>query len=138
MHEVDMTRSLLLTLQDWWESQPNQPHISRVHLRVGDFTCVEPASLVFAFDAVKQGTFLAEAELAIESVPLVAFCHGCQSQYQPELGLHYACPTCEAPLNDIRSGRELKISHIEYQENQKYPETNDQQNSGQLETALHT
>jgi hydrogenase nickel incorporation protein HypA/HybF len=31
------------------------------------------------------------------------------------MGLHYACPTCGAPMEDIRSGRELKISHIEYQ-----------------------
>jgi hydrogenase nickel incorporation protein HypA/HybF len=119
MHEVDMTRSLVLTLRDWWESQPDRPHISRVHLRVGDFTCVEPMGLVFAFDAYKEGTFLAAAELAIESVPLVAFCHACQSDYRPEVGLHYACPTCGAPMEDIRSGRELKISHIEYQNAQQ-------------------
>lgn len=115
MHEVDMTRSLVLTLRDWWESQPDRPQISRVHLRVGDFTCVEPAGLVFAFDAYREGTFLAAAELVVESVPLVAFCHACQADYRPEMGLHYACPTCGAPMEDIRSGRELKISHIEYQ-----------------------
>ncbi len=116
MHEVDMTKALFATIEDWWVSQPDRPSIETVHLLVGDFTCVEPASLEFAFDAQKQGTFLAEATLAIDRVPFVAFCHTCQSDYSPEIGDRYACPTCNSPLEDIRSGRELKISRLECRE----------------------
>jgi hydrogenase nickel incorporation protein HypA/HybF len=25
MHETDMTKALILTVRDWWESQPEQP-----------------------------------------------------------------------------------------------------------------
>ncbi|NES23265.1 MAG: hydrogenase maturation nickel metallochaperone HypA, partial [Symploca sp. SIO3E6] len=32
----------------------------------------------------------------------------------PEIGLYYTCPICQAPMEDIRSGRELKIERIEY------------------------
>ncbi|MEO0408630.1 MAG: hydrogenase maturation nickel metallochaperone HypA, partial [Cyanobacteria bacterium P01_A01_bin.135] len=46
--------------------------------------------------------------------PLVAFCHPCQQEYRPTIGLQYACPTCSAPMEEIRSGRELKIDRIEY------------------------
>lgn len=114
MHETDMTKALILTVRDWWEAQPGQPAIEKVHLTVGQFTCVEPASLQFAFGVQTKGTFLDGAELVIRETPLIAFCHPCQQEYQPEIGLQYACPTCHAPMEDIRSGRELKIDRVEY------------------------
>jgi len=116
MHETDMTKALILTVRDWWESQPGQPAIEKVHLTVGQFTCVEPVSLQFAFDVQTKGTFLDKAELVIRETPLIAFCHPCQTEYRPEIGCQYACPHCQAPLEDIRSGRELKIDRVEYAE----------------------
>jgi hydrogenase nickel incorporation protein HypA/HybF len=112
-----MTKALILTLKDWWESQPEQPQITQVHLIVGQFTCVEPASLQFAFDAQTQKGFLEGVELVIHETPLIAFCQSCQQEYQPKIGLHYACPNCQSPMEDIRSGRELKIDRIEYSSN---------------------
>jgi hydrogenase nickel incorporation protein HypA/HybF len=114
MHEVDMTKSLILTLQEWWAEQPDPHPIRKVHLIVGRFTCVEPASLQFAFEVQKQNTILANANLVIEETPLIAFCHRCQQDYRPEIGIQYACPICQSPMEDIRSGRELKIDRIEF------------------------
>lgn len=113
MHETDMTRALIVTIRDWWEQQPDRPQIEIIHLVVGKFTCVEPASLQFTFDLQTQNTFLAGAKLAIKETPLIAFCHQCQQQYQPEIGIQYACPQCRSPLEEILSGRELKIERIE-------------------------
>ncbi|HBQ98193.1 MULTISPECIES: hydrogenase maturation nickel metallochaperone HypA [Roseofilum] len=114
MHETDMTKALILTLRDWWNDQEESPKIETVHLIVGQFTCVEPASLQFAFEVQTQNTFLEGAKLAIQEKPLIAFCHSCQIEYRPQIGQHYACPTCNSPMEDIRSGRELKIDRIEY------------------------
>jgi len=114
MHETDMTKALIVTLRDWWEAQPEPPQISRVHLIVGKFTCVEPVSLQFAFEVQTRHSFLAGAELAIHETPLIAFCLTCQQEYTPEIGIQYACPSCNSPMEDIRSGRELKIDRIEY------------------------
>ncbi|MDX2212671.1 MAG: hydrogenase maturation nickel metallochaperone HypA [Oculatellaceae cyanobacterium bins.114] len=113
MHETDMTKALILTVKDWWESQPHRPQISQVHLTVGKFTCVEPASLQFAYTVQTQNTFLEGTELVIRETPLIAFCHPCQQDYEPDIGTQYACPTCQAPMDDIRSGRELKIDRLE-------------------------
>ena len=44
-----MTKALILTVQEWWQEQPQKPQIEKIHLIVGKFTCVEPASLKFAF-----------------------------------------------------------------------------------------
>jgi hydrogenase nickel incorporation protein HypA/HybF len=114
MHETDMTKALILTVKDWWESQPQKTEISKVHLTVGKFTCVEPVSLQFAFEVQTRDTFLEGAVLQIQETPLIAFCHPCQQEYLPEIGIQYACPQCQSPMEDIRSGRELKIGRIEY------------------------
>jgi hydrogenase nickel incorporation protein HypA/HybF len=43
MHEVDMTKCLLLSMNQWKEQHsPATPVVQRVHLEVGSFTCVEP------------------------------------------------------------------------------------------------
>lgn len=115
MHETDMTKALILTVKDWWESQPERPQISQIHLIVGQFTCVEPASLQFAFEVQTRQTFLEGAKLAIRETPLIAFCDRCQEEYRPEIGIQYACPSCRSPMQEIRSGRELKIDKIECQ-----------------------
>jgi hydrogenase nickel incorporation protein HypA/HybF len=109
-----MTKALIVTVRNWWEEQPERPKISHIHLIVGQFTCVEPASLQFAFEVQTRKTFLDGAQLVIRETPLIAFCHSCDREYRPEIGIQYACPECRSPMEDIRSGRELKIDRIEY------------------------
>jgi hydrogenase nickel incorporation protein HypA/HybF len=109
-----MTKALIVTVHNWWEAQPERPKISHVYLTVGQFTCVEPASLQFAFEVQIRNTFLDGAKLVIQETPLIAFCHRCQQEYRPEIGIQYACPDCSSPMEDIRSGRELKIDRVEY------------------------
>lgn len=123
MHEIDMTKALIMTVKDWYQSQPEQPKIDKIHLVVGQFTCVEPVSLQFAFEAQTRNTFLEGVELAIRDIPLIAFCHSCQQEYKPEIGLQYSCPDCKSPMEDIRSGRELKIDRIEYSTINHQPST---------------
>ncbi|MBR8831685.1 MAG: Hydrogenase maturation factor HypA [Chroococcopsis gigantea SAG 12.99] len=117
MHEVDMTKALIQTVRQWWESQENGTKISAVHLIVGQFTSVEPDSLLFAFEVQTRQGFLSDAKLVITETPLIAFCHVCQLEYSPQIGSMYSCPGCGGPMEDIRSGRELKIDRIEYEEN---------------------
>lgn len=132
-----MTKALIMTLRDWLAEQSDErahPEdagravtiaessipkakmhgVNRVHLVVGAFTCVEPASLQFAFAAQTQGTFLDGVELVIRETPLIAYCHPCQQEYRPEMGQRYSCPSCQSPMDDIRSGRELKIERVEF------------------------
>ena len=123
MHETDMTKALILTVKDWYNSQTEPLKIDKIHLVVGQFTCVEPVSLQFAFEVQTRNTFLEGVELAIRDIPLIAFCHSCQQEYKPEIGLQYSCPDCKSPMEDIRSGRELKIDRIEYSEISSIPKS---------------
>ena len=114
-HEVDMTKVLILSLKEWWAEEPDSRRVSTVILQVGDFTCVEPDLLSRSFAQQRSSVpFLENAELVIHPVPFVAHCGTCDQDYRPDLGLQYACPVCQSPLHEIRSGRELKIERVEW------------------------
>jgi hydrogenase nickel incorporation protein HypA/HybF len=115
MHEVDMTRALLLSLHEWRAGHsPQQPRVSTVHLQVGAFTCVEPDQLLTTWRAATQSGWLAGAELAIEAVPLVGRCLRCSSTYSPLAAQAYRSPCCDQPLEEIVQGRELRIRSVDY------------------------
>jgi hydrogenase nickel incorporation protein HypA/HybF len=115
MHEVDMTRALLLSLQEWRAGHsPQEPRVSTVHLQVGAFTCVEPDQLLTTWRAATQAGWLAGAELAIEALPLVGRCLCCSATYSPLAAQAYRSPCCDQPLEEIVQGRELRIRSVDY------------------------
>jgi hydrogenase nickel incorporation protein HypA/HybF len=115
MHEVDMTKCLLLSMRQWKEQHaPATPRVDQVHLQVGSFTCVEPDQLVTTWRAAVRGSWLDGAELAIETVPLVGRCLACNSTYTPDPEQAYRSPCCDHPLEEIVSGRELRIRSVTY------------------------
>ncbi|MGL6133856.1 MAG: hydrogenase maturation nickel metallochaperone HypA [Prochlorococcaceae cyanobacterium] len=115
MHEVDMTRCLLLSMQQWRQRhEPQIPKVGRVHLQVGAFTCVEPDQLVTTWQVAVRGSWLDGAELAIETVPLTGRCVLCNATYSPDPEQAYRSPCCHHPMEEIVSGRELRIRSVDY------------------------
>jgi hydrogenase nickel incorporation protein HypA/HybF len=115
MHEVDMTRCLLLSMNQWKQQHaPATPVVERVHLEVGSFTCVEPDQLRFTWGAAVRGTWLDAAALVIETVPLVGRCLVCNATYAPVAAAAYRSPCCDHPMEEIVSGRELRIRSVAY------------------------
>ncbi len=102
MHEVDMTKCLVLSMNEWRQQhEPAVPQVSQVHLQVGDFTCVEPEQLVQTWRIAIQNSWLAGAELTIEQIPLVARCVCCNSTYRPSSDQAYQSPCCGHPMEDL-------------------------------------
>ena len=115
MHEVDMTKCLVLSMNEWRQQhQPREPKVNVVHLQVGTFTCVEPDQLVTTWKAAVQSSWLQGAELTIESIPLVGRCVCCESSYSPDPEQAYRSPCCNHPMEEIISGRELRIRSVDY------------------------
>ena len=122
MHEVDMTKCLVLSMNEWRQQHsPAIPVVERVHLQVGDFTCVEPDQLLFTWRAAVQNSWLDGAELAVEPIPLVGRCLRCQQTYSPSADTAYRSPCCDHPMEEIVSGRELKIRSVDYSLNTTPP-----------------
>lgn len=115
MHEVDMTKCLLISLSEWRDCHANTLAIvETVHLDVGRFTCVEPDQLVTTYNAVVQGTWLDGSQLMITEIPFMGRCLSCNGTYDPVPENAFRSPCCDHPLEEIVSGRELRIRSIDY------------------------
>jgi hydrogenase nickel incorporation protein HypA/HybF len=115
MHEVDMTRALILSMNDWRRRhEPAIPVVKAVHLQVGDFTCVEPDQLKTTWQAAVKDSWMHGAKLTIETIPLIARCLACNNTYTPKEQMAYRSPCCNHPMEEIVTGRELKICSVDY------------------------
>ena len=118
MHEVDMTKCLLLSLNEWRDQRNDTTAmVDTVHLDVGRFTCVEPEQLITTYNTAVQGTWLDGSRLRINEIPFLGRCLSCNSTYIPVPESAYRSPCCDHPLEDIVSGRELRIRSIDYRSN---------------------
>jgi hydrogenase nickel incorporation protein HypA/HybF len=86
--------------------------IHQVRIRVGALSGVVPDALQFAFEALRQNTLAAEAELEIESVAAACWCAGCQIEFESG-DLIFECPRCGALAAELRRGRELDLVSVE-------------------------
>ena len=110
-----MTRCLLLSMDEWRQQHaPRVPKVDQVHLQVGTFTCVEPEQLVVTWGDAVVGTWLDGAELVIEPIRLIGRCVICQATYSPEPASGFRSPCCQHPMEEIVSGRELRIRSVAY------------------------
>ena len=115
MHEVDMTKCLLISLNEWRDRREDtSAMVQTVHLDVGRFTCVEPDQLVTTYNAAVQGSWLAGSRLTIKEIPFIGRCLSCYGTYDPVPENAYRSPFCDHPLDEIVSGRELRIRSINY------------------------
>ena len=112
MHEVDMTKCLILSMEEWAEKKNKEKIVvEKINLKIGEFTCVEPISLINTFNAAVLGSWLDSSEITIETIPFEGKCSKCNRSYFPKKENGYKSPCCNFNLEEIISGRELK-SHL--------------------------
>jgi hydrogenase nickel incorporation protein HypA/HybF len=113
MHEVGIMESTLAAVRREALAR-NAAHVDRIVLRIGVLSGVEPEALRFAFEACSPGTLAEGAEFDIVSVPALAHCPTCDRDFAPGAGFICCCPTCGNYSGDLRAGRELELSSIEF------------------------
>ncbi len=86
--------------------------ITRVVLEIGQFSGVEPELLRFAFEVIKKGTILEQAEIEMQSPPLLLYCRECENEYLGELD-DLRCPVCLKEQFRVLQGREMVVRSIE-------------------------
>ncbi|HKV39228.1 MAG TPA: hydrogenase maturation nickel metallochaperone HypA [Blastocatellia bacterium] len=111
MHELAITQRILEIAIASAAGQSAQ-RITKIKLRIGQFTGVVRESIEFAFDAVKRGTIAEGAGLEIEMVQLRKRCPACNQIMASDTGYDFLCSWCKGPV-EILSGRELQIEYIE-------------------------
>lgn len=113
MHEVGIIESALEVIRREARAH-DAAQVDRVIMRVGALAGVEPDALRFAFAAVSPGTVAAGAELEIQLVPARAHCRECHQDFAIESGFIFQCPRCHAFSGDVRAGRELELTRLEF------------------------
>ena len=111
MHEFSIMQAALDTAGEKARAA-GAARIHRLTLRVGALSGVVPEALRFAFDALKEKSPAAAAELEIESVPAVGWCAGCVAEFAVA-EMNYECPRCRRPSGELRRGKEMDLASLE-------------------------
>ena len=85
VREVDMTKCLILSMEEWAEKKNKEKIVvEKINLKIGEFTCVEPISLINTFNAAVLGSWLDSSEITIETIPFEGKCSKCNRLYFPK------------------------------------------------------
>jgi hydrogenase nickel incorporation protein HypA/HybF len=114
MHELSIASSILDAVRSEVEKHPGA-HVTKVGVRIGALSGVEPEALCFGFTALAQGTDLESLELVIENVPRRQRCPACDFTFEvAEDGL--ACPRCANAQTLLAGGEELDLAYLEVED----------------------
>lgn len=112
MHELSIAHSLVTLVQGQLPSP--DVRVRTVALRIGALAGVVGGALEFCYGLATDGTSLQGSQLRIEDVPVVIHCEACDRDHALGTPPIFRCPVCATPSGDIRHGRELELSAIEY------------------------
>ena len=111
MHEGSMAASIVRIVREEAERH-GVNRISRVVLRVGVFTGLEPMALRGAFELLAEGTAAEGATLSVERGPARAVCEQCGHAFELVV-LRARCPACGGDCLRCSGGRECVVERME-------------------------
>lgn len=110
MHEFSIVNSLL----DMCEAnakEHNATKITRVEVKIGKLSGVEPHLLETAFDTFKEKTICDGAEFVVHIQELVAKCTQCSHEVVLNENV-FVCPLCQGEL-EVLDGEEMYLMRLE-------------------------
>lgn len=109
MHEASIAQSILQIAASR-ASKYEGSLVEIVKIEVGSFRNVDPESLLFAFNSMKQDVeFCEEASLEIQVKESTAICQKQAHTYKPEPIAGFRCPECGSGIDRILTGEELNV-----------------------------
>jgi hydrogenase nickel incorporation protein HypA/HybF len=112
MHELSIALSMIDEIVEQSEARGGLD-VEAVHLKLGVFSGVDKAALLFAYELACEGTPLQGSRLVIATVPLLIYCPQCKQQRTPLSVYQLCCPDCLVPTQDIITGREIEVESLE-------------------------
>lgn len=115
MHEMSIATALLdqtlSAVAGAISPTPDGPCVEQVEVSIGILKQVVPEALAMAWQAVREGTLAAEAELALVEVPAQAACRLCGTRFVPAVD-DFLCPTCGQADVEIVAGNEIVLTAV--------------------------
>lgn len=114
MHEYSIMSALIEQCEQ--HALANQANkITRVEIKLGVMSGVEPALLQTAFDTFKLDGICKEAQLNMQLQPLVIECLDCQTS--SELNERsIVCPACQSYRTRVLDGEDMLLMQLEMEQ----------------------
>ena len=111
MHEFSVVQSLMELIEQNIKEN-NAKSVSKVVLKIGKMSGIEPHLLKIAFDTFKEKTVCENAELEMIIQDVVAFCEDCKKEFVIEEN-KFICPDCKGFNLKIIDGEDMYLMSLE-------------------------
>jgi hydrogenase nickel incorporation protein HypA/HybF len=114
MHEISLVRNIIRTLEAEFE-QTELDRLSKIDLKVGLLSNVEPILMQNAFEAVTQDEqrFL-QTELYVKVLPIIVKCELCGDESEVK-NYSFKCRNGH-PTKNVIQGEELTIERVHFRD----------------------
>lgn len=111
MHEYSIVQSLLDSCEE--NARANKAKkVTKVVVKIGVMSGVEPDLLKTAFDTFKEKTVCEDAEFVLNMQKVVVKCNDCEEESTLEK-LEYTCPACEGTDLQVIDGEHMYLMQLE-------------------------
>lgn len=111
MHEYSIVQSLLDSCEEN-AIKNNAIKVTKVVVKIGVMSGVEPELLRTAFDTFKEKTLCEEANFIINIQPVVIKCNKCLNESVLQ-SIEYCCPGCKDADIEILDGEDMYLMQLE-------------------------
>lgn len=111
MHEYSIVQSLLDSCEEN-ALKNDAKKVTKVVVKIGVMSGVEPELLRTAFDTFKEKTICKEAKFVINIQQIVIKCNKCLKESVLE-SIEYCCPMCKDIDIDILDGEDMYLMQLE-------------------------
>ena len=111
MHEMGIMSAVLQTVVASAE-QAGATRVTSVQLSIGRMIEAIEEILVFAWEALSEGTMCEGAELKVNMIDPRSRCPECGDEFEHDR-FHRTCPNCGNALTELIAGREMQLDSIE-------------------------
>lgn len=111
MHEYSIVQSLLESCEEH-AKQNESTNVTKVIVKIGVLSGVEPDLLQTAFDTFKEQTVCHNAQFIINHQKVVIECFSCNEQSTLEKN-DFCCPKCESTQLKVIDGEDMYLMSLE-------------------------
>jgi len=90
----------------------NAKSVSKVVVKIGKMSGIEPHLLKIAFDTFKEKTICENADLEMVIQDVIAKCEDCQNEFSIE-DYRFVCPECQSFNLKIIDGEDMYLMSLE-------------------------
>ena len=114
MHEYSIVQALMEQIESIADEN-SADKVTKVIIKIGVMSGVEPHLLEIAFDTFKEKTICEDAALEMNIQPLLLLCRECERENELKT-IQYSCPECQSLDVEVVDGEEMYLMSLELQQ----------------------